>query len=328
MQDVARLAGVSIITVSRAFRRDTRIAETTRARVLAAAAEIGYVPNLVAGSLKTRRSGFVAGVIPSLAHSIAVEVTRGMTDALRANGRRLLLADSGFSADEEQELVIGLLARRPDAIFLTGLTHTPLTRRLLRAARIPVVETGNLADEPIDMLVGFSNADAAHTVTRAVLATGRRRIGYIGQVGRDQIERLRDRYAGFRKAIADVDASFDETWFAEVPFTFAGGADALAALLAAAPDIEAVVCSSDILAIGALFECQRRGIAVPGRLAIAGIDDNDLSPQCVPRLSTVRVPRYRIGRVAGEMICRRLAGEAVAEPIVDLGFELMLRDTI
>jgi LacI family gluconate utilization system Gnt-I transcriptional repressor len=178
------------------------------------------------------------------------------------------------------------------------------------------------------MLVGFSNAGAARAITEAVLASGRRRIGYVGQVGREHIDRLRDRLDGFRDALAAVGSSFDDRLLVEVDFTFAGGARGLRALLEQAPELEAVVCSSDILALGALFECQRQGIAVPGRLAIGGIDDNDLSPQCVPRLSTVRVPRYRIGRVAGEMICRRLAGQPVPEPIVDLGFELMLRDTI
>ena len=203
MQDVARLAGVSVITVSRVLREPGKVAESTRARVLAAIATTGYVPNLVAGSLKSRRSGIVAAVIPSVTHSIVAEVVRGMTEVLNAEGLHLLLADSGFSPDEEEALVAAFLARRPDAMYLTGTTHTPGTRRMLDAARIPVVETGNLSDAPIDMVVGYSNFEAARAMTRALIASGRRTIGYVGQRGREYIDRVRDRHEGHRAALRD-----------------------------------------------------------------------------------------------------------------------------
>jgi LacI family transcriptional regulator, gluconate utilization system Gnt-I transcriptional repressor len=328
MEAVARRAGVSVITVSRTLREPQRVAAETRSRVLSAVAEIGYVPNLVAGSLKSRRSGFVGGIIPTIAQPIAAEVARGMTEALREQGMRLFLADSGFSPEEEQELVVSMLARRPDAIFLTGITHTEITRRLLSAARIPVVETGNLCEAPIDILVGFSNHGAARMITEAVLGSGRRRIGYLGQTGRGHIDRLQDRFDGFRRALAQAGLPFDESRMVEDGLSYEGGARGLRTLLQRDPSIDAVVCSSDIIALGALFEAQRLGIAVPGRLAIGGIDDTELSGQCVPGLSTVRVPRFMIGRVAGELICRRLAGERIAEPVVDLGFQLVMRGTI
>jgi LacI family gluconate utilization system Gnt-I transcriptional repressor len=328
MRDVAARAGVSVITVSRALREPAKVAEGTRERILSAVAAMGYVPNLVAGSLKSRRSGFVAGIIPSVAHSIASEVTRGMNASLRVDGLRLMLADSGFSPEEEQELVAGLLARRPDALYLTGVTHTAVTRQLLKASRIPVVETGNLSPCPIDMMVGFSNFGAAHAITAAITASGRRRIGYVAQAGRAYIDRLQDRFDGHRRALEDAGLQIEDRRVVETEFSYAGGAEGLAVLLAREPDLDAVVCSSDVLALGVLFECLRRRIAVPGRIAIGGIDDSELSAQCVPRLSTVRVPRFEIGRVAGEMICRRLRGETVADPVADLGFELVMRETI
>lgn len=328
MEDVARLAGVSVITVSRALREPERVAAPTRARVLAAIETIGYVPNLVARSLKSRRSGIIAAVIPSVTHSIVAEVIRGMAEVLNEEGVHLLLADSGFSPKEEEALVAAFLARRPDAIYLTGTTHTPGTRRMLDSARIPVVEAGNLTDTPIDMVVGYSNVEAARAMTHALVASGRRTIGYIGQVGRDYIDRVKDRHSGHCMALRDEGIAVRERLQAEVELSYRGGAAGLAELLRRAPRLDAVFCTSDVIAIGALFECQRRGLAVPARLAITGMDDQEIASQCVPALTTMRMPRYEMGRQAAAMLCRRASGIAIAAKVVDLGFEVVLRDTI
>jgi LacI family gluconate utilization system Gnt-I transcriptional repressor len=328
MQDVARLAGVSVITVSRVLREPEKVAEDTRARVLAAVEAIGYVPNLVARSLKSRRSGIVAAVIPSVTHSIVAEVVRGMTEVLNAEGLHLLLADSGFSPDEEEALVAAFLARRPDAMYLTGTTHTQGTRRMLDAARIPVVETGNLTEAPIDMVVGYSNFDAARAMTRALIASGRRTIGYIGQTGREYIDRVRDRHAGHCAGLRDRRLRERDPLQVEVDLSYRGGAAGLAELLACAPGLDAVFCTSDVIAIGALFECQRRDIAVPRRIAITGMDDQEIATQCVPALTTIRMPRYEMGRRAAELLCRRLSGAVVRTKRLDLGFDIVRRNTM
>jgi len=327
MEDVARLAKVSVITVSRVLREPDKVAEHTRTRVLAAIQAIGYVPNLVARSLKSRRSGIVAAVIPSVTHSIVAEVVRGMTEVLEHEGLHLLLADSGFSPTEEEALVAAFLARRPDAMYLTGTTHTPGTRRMLDAARIPVVETGNLTSTPIDMVVGYSNLEAARAMTRALIARGRRRIGYIGQKGRDYIDRVQDRHAGYVAALRDHALDTIAALEVEVELSYRGGAAGVTELLARRKEFDAIYCTSDVIALGALFECQRRGIAVPGRIALAGMDDQEIASQCVPALSTMRMPRYEMGRRAAALLCRRLAGERVDARPVDLGYELVLRET-
>ena len=327
MRDVAHLANVSVITVSRVLREPERVADDTRARVLAAIESIGYVPNLIARSLKSRRSGIVAAVIPSVTHSIVAEVVRGMTEVLEEEGLHLLLADSGFSPQEEEALVAAFLARRPDAMYLTGTTHTPGTRRMLDAARIPVVETGNLTTTPIDMIVGYSNFDAARAMTQALVARGRRSIGYIGQKGRDYIDRVQDRHSGYAAALRDHGLANGGRLEVEVELSYRGGAAGVTELLERCPHVDALFCTSDVIAIGALFECQRRRIDVPGRMAIAGMDDQEIASQCVPALSTMRMPRHEMGRRAATLLCRRLAGENVQSPAVDLGFELVMRAT-
>lgn len=327
MQDVAHVAGVSVITVSRVLREPGKVAEETRTRVLAAIEAIGYVPNLVAGSLKSRRSGVIAAVIPSVTHSIVADVVRGMTEVLNSEGLHLLLADSGFSPDEEEALVAAFLARRPDAMYLTGTTHTAGTRKMLDAARIPVVETGTLTDTPIDMVVGYSNFDAARAMTRALIDSGRRTIGYVGQHGREYIDRVRDRHAGHCEALRGRRMRLHTRLQVEVDLSYRGGAGGLAQLLANEPRVDAVFCTSDVIAIGVLFECQRRGIRVPDRIAVTGMDDQEIASQCVPALTTIRMPRYEMGRRAADMLCRRLAGETIRAKRVDLGFEIVQRDT-
>jgi LacI family transcriptional regulator, gluconate utilization system Gnt-I transcriptional repressor len=327
MQDVARLARVSVITVSRVLREPDRVAAKTRARVIAAIEATGYVPNRVAASLKSQRSGVVAAVIPSVTHSIVAEVLRGMSEVLEQQGLHLLLADSGFSPQEEEELVSALLTRRPDAMYLTGTTHTLGTRRMLAAARIPVVETGNLTATPIDMVVGYSNFEAARAMTHALIASGRRRIAYIGQKGRDYIDRVQDRHSGYVAGLRDH-ALLDGTRLeAEVELSYRGGATGVAEVLERRPDLDALFCTSDVIALGALFECQRRRLAVPAAIAIAGMDDQEIASQCVPALSTMRMPRYEMGRRAAALLCRRLAGGSVEAKAIDLGFELVLRET-
>ena len=327
MEDVARVAGVSVITVSRVLREPARVAEATRERVLSAIEATGYVPNLVAGSLKSRRSGIIAAVIPSVTHSIVAEVVRGMTEVLDDEGLHLLLANSGFSPKEEEALVAAFLARRPDAIYLTGTTHTAGTRRMLDAAGIPVVETGNLTHSPIDMVVGYSNVEAARAMTHALVASGRRTIGYIGQQSREAIDRVRDRHAGYCKGLRDKKLGVRDALQVEVDLSYRGGASGLRELLGREPQVDAVFCTSDVIAIGALFEAQRWRLAVPRRLAICGMDDQEIASQCVPSLTTVRMPRYEMGRRAAAMLCGRLAGMAVDPRAVDLGFEVVLRET-
>lgn len=327
MADVARMAAVSVITVSRVLREPEHVADATRARVLDAVKAVGYVPNLVARSLKSRRSGIVAAVIPSVTHSIVAEVTRGMNGVLKEHGLHLLLGDSGFSPQEEEELVAAFLARRCDAIYLTGTTHTRHTRTMLEAARIPVVEAGGLADHPIDMTVGYSNRDAARAITQALIDRGRRRIAYVGQAGRDVVDRVRDRHAGYCDALAANGLPVAASAQVEVELSFRGGAAGLAALVERRGGLDAVFCTSDVIAVGVMFECQRRGIAVPGTLAITGMDDQEIVSQCVPAISTVRMPRFEMGRRAAQMLCDRLAGRDPGSLAVDLGFRLVLRET-
>ncbi|MEO6928104.1 MAG: LacI family DNA-binding transcriptional regulator, partial [Casimicrobiaceae bacterium] len=230
LADVAALAGVSAMTVARALRDPHKVAPATRERVAAAVAQTSYTPDLNARGLASQRSGMVAAIVPLLTNSLIAEIVQGLTDALAMRNIHLLIGASGFAADEEEALICEFLSRRVDAMFLTGTCRTPEAVRMLTQPRIPVVESGNLPDHPIDMVVGYSNVAAAQAVTRHLLRAGYATIGYIGAAQHDN-DRARDRRLGFDKAFAAAWRKVDQSLCIETVLDLPAGARAMGLLL-------------------------------------------------------------------------------------------------
>jgi LacI family gluconate utilization system Gnt-I transcriptional repressor len=322
--DVARLAGVAPITVSRALREPEKVSVDTLDRVRAAVAETGYVPDLVASSLTSRSSRLIGVIIPTVTASIYAETVGAVSDALRDKRFQSLLGNSGYDLAEEEQLVAAFLGRRADGVILSNVLHTPGTHRLLRAARIPVVETGNLTETPIDMVVGFSNYDAAFDMMRHLAERGYRRIGFIGAVSADNPQ-ASDRQRAYRDAVTHFGLARDASLVVECPPSIEEGSRALFALVERHPQMDAVFAAGEVWAAGASLECQRQGWQVPGRIAIGGFNDAELATLLNPPLTTVRVPRYEIGRRAVELILDRLAGSPIPEKIVNVGYEIIVR---
>ncbi len=326
MRDVALEAGVGTITVSRALQNPERVAADTRQRIDDAVRKLHYVPNFAAGTLRSARSRIVAVIVPSISNSIFSETLQAMSDVLRPAGYHLLIGHSNYSLSEEESLVRTFLARRPDAMVLTGYTHSPQALELLSRAGLPVIEIWNLCRKPIDTIVGLSSYGAAKAMTEYLINKGHRAIGYIGGL-REHNDRSVQREAGFSRALKDAGIAADATRIVRTTFEFESGAVALNELLGRHPDLDAVFAASDILAIGVLLECLRLKLRVPQQLAVAGFDDMGVSSRMTPPLTTVRVPRTEIGRVAAEQILARLAGEEPRQRVIDLGFEIVARES-
>ena len=322
--DVARVAQLSPITVSRALREPHKVSIHARARVAAAVAETGYVPDLVASSLTSRRTRLVGLVIPTITASIYASTVAGLTEVLRARNFEALIGDSGYTLDGERKLVAAVLGRRADGVILSNVEHADATRILLSRARVPVVETGNLTTDPIDMVVGFSNHAAARAMMDHLAARGHRTIGFIGAATTGNPQAA-DRRRAYDDAVNAHGLAHAPTLAIECASDLGAGADALLRILERHPETTAVFAASEVRAIGALLECQRRGWKVPDRIALAGFNDAGLGAWLVPALTTVRVPRDEIGRRAARMILDRLEGRPVLEPVVDLGYEIVVR---
>lgn len=331
MADVAARAGVSTMTVSRALKDGASIAPDTRRRIMTAVDELGYVLDLSAGSLSSKRSGFVAALVPSINNSNFADTARGLTDALAGSGLQLLLAYTDYSVEKEEELIGSLLRRRPEAIVVTGGSHTARARKLLENAGIPVVETWDLPKKPVRHVVGFSNAEASKALVRYLHGKGYRRIAFIGgTTNRDT--RGADRRAGYEAAMAELGLTQSRIIsFGTPPISMKQGAEAVVRLVEQWPEVEAAICVSDLSAFGAVMECNRRKWKVPQRIAIAGFGDFEISSCCHPAITTVGVHCYDIGYRAGDLLLRAIGGErtgaTVAAETIITDFEVIARDS-
>ncbi len=300
MRTVARMAGVSAMTVSRALKSDASVSQETRDRVLDIVGRVGYVPDATARVFATRRSGFVAALVPSLNNSNFADTVHGMSEVFDAAGLQMLLGDTEYSLSREEDLIRAFLQRRPEAIILTGGAHSEGARKIIASADVPIAETWDLPKQPLGDVVGFSNEEADAAMVEYLYQRGRRRIGFVG--GRTSFDtRGTQRRFGFRKATRALGLPSDRVILAgKPPASMAQGDEALEAMLTRWSDVDAIVCVSDLSAFGVLAECQRRGIDVPGRIAIAGFGDFEVARCCHPRLTTVAVDCADIGRKAAE----------------------------
>ncbi len=322
LQDVAALAKVAPITVSRAIRTPDKVSEPARKRIAEAIEQLGYVPNLVAGSLASNRTNLVAALVPNIGNPLFGATILGLTEALRDSRLHVMVGNTGHSMEEEEALVMALLSQRPCGILLHQTTHSDRARRLLSESGICVVETGDLLRSPIDSNVSYSSFAAAKALTLHALERGYRRIAYVSSTA---LFRTKSRNCGYKAALAEHGIAHDPALTISLPHTYEAGAPAIERVLAIRPKVDCVLFSGIATAIAAMLECGRRSIDVPGELAIATFDDNELAQQVSPALTALQLPRYEIGRRAGRIIAEFLTSEARASTKVDLGFRIVHR---
>ena len=321
LTDVARLAGVSAITASRALNTPERVSPETLALVRDAVTRTGYVPNLLAGGLASNRSRLVAALVPTIAGSVFLDTVQALTETLAAAGYQLMLGQAGYTGAREDALIDAIVGRRPDGIVLTGLLRSPDGRRRLLASGIPVVETWDLTPTPIDMLVGFSHEKVGAQAAEYLHAKGYRRPAVVTA----DDDRAGVRFAGFRDRMRALGVDRVPSRKTPAPSMLGNGRGALAELLADEPRIDVVYCSSDVLAHGVLTEAHARGLRVPQDVAVLGFGDLQFARHVHPALSTVHIDGEAIGRQAARFIVDRAEGRDAGEPVRDIGFTLVER---
>lgn len=308
MADIARIAGVSLMTVSRAFKPDSLINKETRAAILKTAEDIGYVFDSTASNFRSQKSDFVAVTIPAISNPNFADTVGGLADALASRGLQILLGYTNYHMQNEERLIEQFLRRKPQAIVVTGGKHTDRARKLLKNTHMPVIETWDSPSEPIGNFVGFSNALAVRQMVDHFVEKGYRSIAFIGgDVGRDT--RGSDRRMGFVAAM--IAHGLDATRLIAAgppPISALEGAAAMARLLETYPDTEAVICVSDQSAFGALTECQRRGRVVPTDIGVGGFGNFEIGEVSTPRLTTIDPFSRMIGQRTAGLILDILDG--------------------
>lgn len=328
LAEVARRAGVSEITASRALRGGASVGAATLERVLAAASELGYLRNRLAGALAGGISNQIAVILPSLSNAVFADLLRGLEARLEAEGYHPVLGISDYDPAREERLVRNLLSWQPAGLAIASAGLTAETRRLLTQADVPVVEMMDAEIEPIDMAVGIAQRASAKAMAYYLIGRGHRRFGYVGH---DHARDLRAaiRFEGFREALAEAGARLERVQILEGASSAGLGREGTRRLLAEGAAPQAIYYSNDDMAAGGLFHCLAEGIAVPERLALAGFNGLDLGQALPIPLTTVASRRAEIGAAAAGMLmdrrrARSAAGAGADGPRkLDVGFALV-----
>jgi LacI family gluconate utilization system Gnt-I transcriptional repressor len=323
LADVAALAKVSPITVSRALRGERAVASDLTERVKAAAQKLGYTPDPAARALASRHSDHVAVLIPMLSNNLFVDVLESIQKTLRQAGYQTLIGITHYDTREEEQLLREQLQHRPAGILVTGLDRSDAARTLIEQSGIPCVHMMELAQSSEVNSVGFSQTQAAIALTEHLLQRGRQRIAFAAA----QLDpRTMQRLDGWRKALKAA-KRYDKalTYTNKSASSMALGGQMLEQILKNDPQVDAIFFCNDDLAQGALLAAQRLKIKVPQQLAIAGFNDLTGSDLIGPGLTTIRTPRAEIGQAAAHMLLALMRQEEVLTPSVDVGYELMVR---
>jgi LacI family gluconate utilization system Gnt-I transcriptional repressor len=319
LHDVAKHAGVSLITASRALRDPDTVAPATIEKVQKAVLATGYIPNLLAGGLKSKRSYTVAALVPGISVSQYLPTLEELTHQLELAGYHLILGQVGYDRSRESSLLNTMLSRRVDGIVVTGLLQMDDVAERARRIGVPVVETWDLTNRPVDMVVGFSHLKVGSAVAGYFLNKGWQRLG---------IATADDRRAALRREgfVSTVGRDVP-TAVVPAPGRVSLGRRALTELLERDPALQAIYCSSDAMAAGVLTEARARGMRVPQDLAVCGFGGADFAADLEPALTTVHIDGAAIGKQAAQLILKRCNGEPVVTRIIDVGFAIVERES-
>jgi LacI family transcriptional regulator/LacI family repressor for deo operon, udp, cdd, tsx, nupC, and nupG len=326
--DIAKAAGVSHSTVSRALRDSPLISPDVRRRIHALATEMGYTPNALAQSLQTRRSHTLGLVVTSIADPFFTDVVRGVEEIARPARFSVFLSASYNDPDQEVAVIETFHRRRVDGILVASLRISSNYEERLSRIKVPTVLINNEAPSGGQVLhwVMVDDRRGAQLATDHLLRLGHRAIGYLGVDNRPRSNQ--QRLDGYRGTLAAAGSPPQEAWVARPPpgagqgpgkqaeevMDVAVGRALLPQLVAAG--VTAVFCFNDLVAVGALLACQERGIAVPGDLSLVGFDDIDLARYMTPPLTTVQQPRVRLGNLATQLVLDLLAGRPVQNHVL------------
>jgi LacI family transcriptional regulator len=306
-RDVARLAGVSTATVSRALNSPAQVDPATRERVLQAAEKLRYVPHGAARSLRSHRSRMVGAVVPSFDYALYARTTSALQRRLDEHGYSLVLAEHHYDLAAETRTAAQLVQHGVDAFVFVGLDHEQRLFSLLEDYGRPYVLTWGVDPMGRHPSVGFDNRAATHAITRHLVELGHRRFGLLSAPlpGND---RARARGDGVRAALAEAGLELQSSCVQFAPISLAAAEEAMGRLLALSEPPTAVVATNDVFAVGAMVACRKAGVRVPEDMSISGVDNTDLGATQTPGLTSIRTPITEIGRAAADQLVARLEG--------------------
>jgi LacI family transcriptional regulator, galactose operon repressor len=325
INDIAKRAGLSKASVSRALNGKQDVDPATRQRVLKLAAQIGYVPSASARALSNGRSNSLGLLVPTLTWPWILEVLRGVAEEIEPSGYSLILYTTAGGADSERAFMSEVIpAGAVDGLALViPLGMLDYIEQLAKGG-LPIVVVDDRGHYPDLPTVATTNIEGGRVATNHLIEQGRRRIAMLN--GPHDFGCNRDRLAGYKSALQEAGLRFDLRHVTDSDFKESGGASAMATLLAADPRLDAVFAANDLMAFGAMRALRSAGRRVPDDVAVVGFDDLPASAMTHPPLTTVRQPLYEMGRTAASMVMAAVRGERIAKR-VELATSLVIRES-
>lgn len=320
LQDIALLADVTKMTVSRFLRTPEKVSPETRERITKVMQEVGFP---LEETEKKNQSKKIGILVPSFNNQIFSELLAGIESVTSAQGYQTLVVNYDYSKEREEEHIINLLTYRLAGLILTDSVHTLKADKYLNAADIPIAQVMDLDDNHGRIAVGFDNFQAGFDMASALIASGKRHVVYFGSMSdpRDM-----KRYEGYCKAMENNQLSPQHITPNKVS-SVSIGAGMLTMARQLNPEVDAVLCTNDDIAVGVLQECLRLGIQVPQQMAISGFHGLDIGLATTPPLASVITPRFEIGKVAAEIMLKKINKTPTIER-VDLHYRISLGGTI
>lgn len=301
LRDVSEASGVSEMTVSRVLRNRGDVSAATREKVLTAAKTLGYVPNKIAGGLASQRVNLVAVVIPSLSNLVFPDVLGGISAELDDTGLQPVIGVTNYSPAREEMVLYDMLSWRPSGVILAGLEHSSASRAMLENSGIPVIEIMDADGPGIDAIVGISHIRAGREMAERILASGYRRIGFVG-THMPEDHRAKKRLVGFEEGLAAAGVQLEAREYYQGGSSLLKGRELTERILTRAPDLDFLYYSNDMIGAGGLLYCLEKGFSIPDRIGLAGFNGVDLLDGFPVRLATTDARRVDIGRRAARLV--------------------------
>ncbi|CQD40491.1 substrate-binding domain-containing protein [Yersinia mollaretii] len=323
LQDIALLAGVTKMTVSRYLRTPEKVAPETGERIAQVMAEVNYSADSEGETGLNQKSPRIGILVPSFNNQIFSDLLAGIESVTAASGYQTLVVNYNYSKEREEEQIINLLSCQISGLILTDSEHTLRADKYLNASEIPIAQVMDLEPQFNRITVGFNNYQAAYDMTATLLASGKQNIVYFGSMSD---VRDRKRYQGYSQAMSD--ANFTPLHITPNKVSSVSiGAGMLALARQMYPQVDAIFCTNDDMAVGVLQECLKLGMAIPAEMAISGFHGLDIGQATTPVLASVTTPRFEMGKVAAEILIKKIKKIPTIEQ-VDLHYRISLGGTI
>lgn len=310
IRDVAKQAGVAPITVSRVINNSGYVNEKTRARVEAAVADLGYVPNVLARSLRSRRTGTLGLILTDISNPFWTTVARGVEDAASDAGFNVILCNTDESEVEQDKYLHVLMQKQVDGVLLVPARSAVEPIKFIQSQNTSVVVLDRRIPNSQTDAVRCDSEGGAYQLTRLLLSLGHRRIAMLS--GPRGVSTAEDRVAGYRRALAEAGVDVDAAPVCYGEFSLQSGYDMTVQVLARTPRPSALFAGNNFIAIGALRALRDAGLRVPEDLALVGFDDLPADLVVDPFLTVAAQPAYEMGRQATELLLARLSEKAPA----------------